>query len=437
MSKENGLVETAKALFEDYFREYYSINKNVQSVNFYDMKQGKGCFAVVEYRGFLQYIAFYDRLPLTVDTAVINTCFEFDNLSRKIVCHLDTILDFLDSDDISFYTYSNCTTDELIFSKLDLIMSATEKYFDKLIEISCDSEKLDDLCLNYCSSEDFENAFDDDYVLYREKCENLNEFYLSLKAMQSVGELSNAFEKRAYRVLNNMSVAQRRRLQRAEKKQTEYSAANKFYLYAPTVLVVLFFVVGSIVLGFYLDKYVVNVGWIGKGYGYTGVACGLIGVSLSLIALMLNFDRPLCKLITPKSHYEDILQMIKAEEAPKVFSIICIVFAIVVSIVISVFFLFTGIGLTEDYKIVERKYAFSPVCEYSLEDTEIAIIKGTIDDWEYLEYTDTAYAFKLNGEWVEFGVAPKEAQTIIETAIEKYDKDVNVYNTVESIPLNE
>ena len=126
----------------------------------------------------------------------------------------------------------------------------------------------------------------------------------------------------------------------------------------------------------------------------------------------------------------------KAEEAPKVYVVICTVFGIVVSIVISVFFLFTGVGVTEDYNIVERKYTFSPVCEYSLEDTEIAIIKGTTDDWGYSEYTDTAYAFKINGEWVEFGVASKEAQTIIETAIEKYDKDVSVYRTVDSIQPN-
>lgn len=431
------LIKSAKASFENYFCEYYSINKNVKSVNYYDMKRGNGCYAIVEYRGFLQYIAFYNRLPLTDKTGVINTCFEFDNSGKKTVCHLDTILDFLDSDDISFYTYPKCSTDELIFSKLDLIMSATEKYFDKIVEIAGDGEKLNDLCLNYSSSADFESAFDDDYMLYSEKCENLNEFYLSLKAKQTVGEISNPFEKRAYRVLENMSVAQRRRLQRAEKKQTEYSAVNKLYLYAPQAFVLLFFIVGSIVLGIYLDKYVVNVGWIGKQYYYTGVACGLIGVSLSLIALMLNFDRPLCKLITPKSHYEDVLQMLKVEAAPKVFSIICTVFSIIVSVVISVFFLFTGVGVTEDYNIAERKYTFSPVCEYSLEDTEIAIIKGTTDDWGYSEYTDKAYAFKINGEWVEFGVASKEAQTIIETAIEKYDKDVNVYSTFDSVPLNE
>lgn len=430
------LIKLVKTSFEDYFCEYYSINKNVQSVNYYDMKRGNGCYAVVEYRGFLQYVSFYNRLPLTDKTAVIKTCFEFNNLGNKFVCHLDTILDFLDSDDISFYTYPNCSTAELIFSKLDLIMSATEKYFDKIVEISGDSEKLDDLFLNYSSSADFESAFDDDYMLYCEKCENLNEFYLSLKAKQSVGEISNPFEKRAYRVLDNMSVAQRRKLQRTVKKQTEYSAVNKLYLYAPQAFVVLFFIVGSIVLGIYLDKYVVNVGWIGKQYGYSGVACGLIGVSLSLIALMLNFDRPLRKLITPKEHYGDVLQMLKAEEAPKVYVVICTVFCIVVSIVISVFFLFTGVGVTEDYNIVERKYTFSPVVEYSLEDTEIAIIKGTTDDWGYSEYTDTAYAFKINGEWVEFGVPSKEAQTIIESAIEKYDKDVNVYNTVDSILPN-
>lgn len=430
------LINSVKTSFEDYFCDYYSINKNVQSVNCYDMKRGKGCYAVVEYRGFLQYVSFYNRLPLTDNNAVINTCFEFDNSGKKILCHLDTILDFLDSDDISFYTYPNCSTDELIVSKLDLIMSASEKYFDKIVEISGDSEKLNDLCLNYSSSADFESAFDDDYMLYSEKCKNLNEFYLSLKAKQSVGEISNPFEKRAFRVLDNMSVAQRRKLQRTVKKQTEYSAVNKFYLYAPQAFVVLFFIVGSIVLGIYLDKYVVNVGWIGKQYGYSGVACGVIGVSLSLIALMLNFDRPLCKLITPIEHYGDVLQMLKAEEAPKVFTVICIVFGVVVSIIISVFFLFTGVGVTEDYNIVERKYTFSPVCEYSLEDTEIAIIKGTTDDWGYSEYTDTAYAFKINGEWVEFGVPSKEAQTIIETAIEKYDKDVNVYNTVDSILPN-
>ena len=52
------LIKSAKASFEDYFCEYYSINKNVKSVNYYDMKRGNGCYAIVEYRGFLQYIAF-------------------------------------------------------------------------------------------------------------------------------------------------------------------------------------------------------------------------------------------------------------------------------------------------------------------------------------------------------------------------------------------
>ena len=62
------LIKSAKASFEDYFCEYYSINKNVKSVNYYDMKRGNGCYAIVEYRGFLQYIAFYNRLPLTDKT---------------------------------------------------------------------------------------------------------------------------------------------------------------------------------------------------------------------------------------------------------------------------------------------------------------------------------------------------------------------------------
>lgn len=433
MSKDNDFIKAVRKTFERYFSNYYSTNKNVQSINYYNMEKAMGYSAVLEYKGFKQYVNFYKQIPLTDNMAVINTCFEFSYSGTRYLCHFDSLLDYLDSDDISFYTYPHCSTDEMIWEKLDIIMSATEKHFDDIKRIA-DSDEEKEKLYNYSSnfSDKIEKAFDFDYMTYYEDFYNLNEYYITLKAKYKGGKINNPFEKRVFRVLSNMSYSERKKLERSRRKQINYSKMDRVYLYGPQVFVIVVFIIGFVALGIHLDK-TINADWIGKQYGYTAIAFSLIGIVLSVVALSLNIEKPLYKLIVPKEHFEDFSQMQNAEESPKIYTILFIAFGVVVSAIIFTFFAFTGTAVTEDFKIVDRQYVFSSVSEYPMESTDIAIVKGSTDNNGYYEYIGTAYAFKLDDEWVDFGVPTGKAKKIIETAIEKYDRDVPVFDSIDDI----
>lgn len=429
----NDVIALAKDSFKRYFSEYYQLNKNVQSVSYHNIQNNKSFSAVIEYKKFTQYVNFYKSILHTNNTAVINTCFEFDNFGKKAIFHFDTILDYLDSDDISFYTFPHCATNSAICSKLDIIMSATEKYYDIIVEIANNNEKLSDICNNFSCFNDLSYAFDYDFMTYYKQFYNINELYLMLKSKQGINGLTNPFEKRVYRVLDNMNIAQRKKLERNQKTQESYAVLDKIYMYVPQILIILLSVVGSVLLGIYLDKNVINPEWIGKEYGYTGLVFGIFGVVIGVILLLINIDKPLYKIIVPKNHYEEFMQILNVEEAPKgQIGFVCLL-GIIVAVIMSINFAFTGVAVTKNYEIVKRDLCFSSVSHYPMESTEIAIIKGYYDNSGYYEYIEPAYAFKLNDEWYDFGVANNEAKHIIEDAIEKYNKEVNVYKSIDHI----
>lgn len=434
MSKENEVLKLVRKTFDDYFSSYYMQNKAVQGVTPYNMERGAGCSVIIQYDGFRQYVNFYKHIPLTDNMAVINTCFEFTYTGVPFYCYFDTVLDYLDSDDISFYNFPHCATEEAIREKLDLIMSATQKSFDSLLDIVNNEVKKSDLKTNFNSFSKFEKATDLDYLEHYKDFYSVNEFYLNLKLKAGKDDtLIDPFEKRAYRVLGSMTISQRRGLEKAYRKKANYATLDKVYMYVPQLLILVLSIGLSVFLGIYLDKNVINPQWIGKSYGYTGLAFGIVGVTIGLALLMLNIDKPIYKLIVPKEHYEDFMIMLKAEESPKLYSALVMVLAIIASCIFVIFFAFTGMAVTDDYNIVSRAHCFSQVQEYDMKDIEIAIVKGTNDTNGYNEYIEDAYAFKLDGEWVEFGVPNAKAQQVIQEGIEKYNKQINTYKSIEDI----
>lgn len=434
MSKENEVLKLVRKTFDNYFSSYYMQNKAVQSITPYNMEKGAGCSVIIQYDGFRQYVNFYKHIPLTDSMAVINTCFEFTYTGVPVYCYFDTILDYLDSDDISFYNFPHCASEEIIKEKLDIIMSATQKNFDSLLDIANNEVKKSDLKTNFHSFSKFEKATDFDYLEHYKDFYSVNEFYLNLRLKAGKDDtLIDPFEKRVYRVLGSMTMSQRRAFEKANRKKTNYATLDKIYMYVPQLLVLALSIGLSAFLGMYLDKNVINPDWIGKSYGYTAIAFGIVGLTIGLILLILNIDKLIYKIIVPKEHYDDFMIMLKAEESPKIYTALVLALSVVASCIFITLFSFTGMAVTDDYNIVSRAYCFSQVQKYDMNNTEIAIVKGTNDTDGYNEYIGDAYAFNLDGEWVEFGVPNAKAQQIIQGGIEKYNKQINTYKSIEDI----
>jgi hypothetical protein len=200
----------------------------------------------------------------------------------------------------------------------------------------------------------------------------------------------------------------------------------------PYFVIAVIFAVLFVILGIHIDK-MLYPNWIGKDYGYTGLSFGISGIFLSLLFSSVVIKK-IYKIFVPKKHYNNVMIIYEGEKASKKAVVFFVVLCVFVSVLFFNVMAFTGIAVTENETVVNKDFAFSKVVEQPLEDTEIAIVKGSYSGkYGYSVYADTAYAFKVDDEWIDFGIPNEEAKEIIENAIEKYDKSVKTYREVNDI----
>ncbi len=442
-------IKNIDTLFREYFNEYYLSNRKIKNIFFYSMDNNLGYSAVLEYKNFRQYVSFfYDYF--SIENAVVNSCFEFAIDGRKFLCNFDDVFDVTDSEDLSFYTYSNCFENEAVVSSLGCIMSATEKYFALLNSIACsDFLKEKYIKENYGVSENLnsiiENAIDVTYVtyykLFLQANESIDDYYKYLKKelakLYHKNQLDTLYEKRAYRVLNNLSEKDIKQLDKELEKADRISKSDRFLMYLPMLILAVIFAIAFGIIGYHIDENIF-IDCIGKKHYSSLVAFGFSGACVSLIISVL-LPNSVYKLFVKKDRYDSFIRMVNMQDiqGPFAFKAIVYAFIIIAVLVIAMFFTvvfcFNGIAFKTD-SIVYKEYAFSEMQRYSFEQTEIAIVEGSYNEGEYSSYIGTAYAFKLGDEWYDYGVPDgNEVVLLIESNIEKYDKNVKIYKSIEDI----
>lgn len=451
-SKKNNAEEFSfvQKEFQEYFNAYYGNHREVKHIDYRFMDNDLGYSAVIEYASFRQHINFfYDYC--SVSKAVVNSAFEFSYNNKSFVCAFDDVLDMIDSDDLWFYTYANCFDTERLNTALGKIMTATQKYFSQLNNISSNNSlKKKYIEENYeyedKDNEEFGNKseflFDITYV-WNFKVLNtfqdyIEDYYAWLKKDLAKkfrkNELDTMYEKRAFRVLNNLSKADMKRLDRKLKNEEKISAKNKFLIYLPFIINALVFMVVFAVVG-----YKINMSVFENCVGSDNLSCAFsfafAGIWISIIVSSL-LPHSVYKLVVKKENYDSFIRMVNAQDIHDTtgMKVLKYGFLIVSCLAIALFFIFVfcfnGIAFSGD-KIVYKEYAFSQKEVYSFEDTDIAIVKGSRDGNGYSEYTDTAYAFCLDGEWFEYGVpADEKSKELILYNIDKYNKDIKTYDDI-------
>lgn len=368
---------------------------------------------------------------------MVNSCFEFENGGQRFLCHFDDILDATDSDDLSFYTYPKCPTAKMMKTALFEIMTATEKYYSDIVSVAKNDNLKSMLSERYSYEGGYinkiENALDTPFITVNSEYGNdLGEYKRYLKTAAKMNKLDDCFEKRAYRVLSKKNYSEIKAQQKELKDKTNYSKNDKLYMYIPYVFNTVIFGALISVLGIVIEKHIYS-DWIGKDNGYTWFVFLLIGLSVGVI-FTLFFGRYIYRLIVPNRHYEEFAKIIEAESVPKSWDVLIVVLLFAVCLLFFTFMGFNGMAVTADGEIVNKDYAFSKVQHYSLQDTDIALLTGGYDDdGYYYDYDKSVYAFCLDGEWVEFNTNSDEAISIIEDAIDKYDKQVITADSAEEL----
>lgn len=431
-------IEQAQTVFSEFFKEYYNTNHNVKNIKYSSMDDGSGYYVILEYENFSQFVNYYANSALSDEPALVNSCFEFEYKSKRFLCHFVDVLNAADSDDLSFYTYPKCAKDEDIKNAAESIMSATEKYMDDLNRISSSDELKKNIYHKYIDEEDeydeyldcVEEMWDEDYFLY-EASNTLDELRKILNRNYKKGKLEEGFETRAYRVLSGLDRSEIKQRQKNIEKHHNYSKKDRILMYSPYVAAAIVFAIAFGFMGYYLDKNMFSQ-YIGKDHWETALAFAIAGALAS--AIFIGFlEKPIYKLIVKKDYYEEFMQVVRAEAAPKWLEAVAYALVIVIDVFLICIFCFNGVFFTHNGEIVNKKYAFSQAETYSFEDADIAAIEGTYDSDGYSEYIDTAYAFRLDGEWVEYGVADDDAKSIIENSIKKYDKNIIQAETFEDL----
>lgn len=430
--REKEAYELAKKIFDDYFSRLAVKNRNIRYITYQekaDENNQRVYSAVLDYGDFRQYVNFYEK---DMGNAFINCAFELD----KCLCHFGEILNVIDSDDLSFYSFPMCYNEKLILSALDKIMRATEKYMPDILAIADSAEMQERVYNNLAEYVDKETIaekdvltdYDEQYFVFDAVIFNIDEgyqdFLRSLKRKKKKGKLTDSYEIRAERVLSKLSRKELREVHKKVKKTN----ADKFYLYIPYVIFALIF---AVIFGFIGVKIQLSLydGYIGVDYFSSALGFGVAGASLS-VAFTSMINEKIYKIIVPKSRKDHFDMILELEKSPSQMQ--GMIFAILGTTAIAVFFIvmFTcsGFGF-KDNEIRHREYLFEPFETYCFEDVEMAEIKGTADDGGYSEYMDTAYAFKLDGEWYEYGVPDIEAKELIESNIEKYGMQLKTAET--------
>lgn len=429
--REKEAYKLAKKVFDDYFSRLAMENRNIKYITYQekaDEKNQRVYSAVIDYDDFRQYVNFYEK---DMGNAFVNCAFEFD----KYLCHFGEILNIIDSDDLSFYSYPMCYNEKLIVSALDNIMGATEKYMSDIVSIANSAEiqeRIYNTLAEYVDEEtiaekDVLTDYDEQYFIYDALIFSLDEgyqdFLRSLKRKKKKGKLTDAYEIRAERVLSKLSKKELKNVHTKIKK----TSADKFYMYIPYVIIAIILAVIFSVIGVKIQISLYD-GYIGVDYFSSLLGFGAAGASLSVLLTSL-INEKIYKIIVPKSKKDHFDMMIEHEKCSSSGTIFVIISTIAIAAFFIVMFTCSGFGF-KDNEIRHREYIFEPFETYYFEDVEMAEIKGTVDDGDYLEYGDTAYAFKIDGEWFDYGIPDDDAKKLIESNIEKYNKQLKTADSI-------
>lgn len=442
MKKNDNKTQEYGNIFEEYFNTYYTENRDVKNISYREMNDEKGksigISAELEYDNFIQYVnVFWDaEAPFTV-----NACFKFHSRLTDYLCHFCDVLDYYDSDDISCYTYTHCLDKQKTINALDCIMNATKKYWDKLNEIAltpqisqsifdevyCDDIDLEDL--EEFPLDKVEDSADFTFFTY-ELIFKRDELKRHLSHLAKKGKLETKFEKRAYRVLSSESYSETKSKEKNRKRSHSFDRTDSFVIGFIFVVFVLVFGAVFAYLGYRLELQLMSE-WIGRKHFDTCFAFFGAGAFIGMLVLAL-IPVEWFKPILPKKRYDALASFEQTQNISLVGKIIISVIVIIIAAFFITFFSLNGIGLNDNQEILYKEYAFSQTQAYSLKDTDIAIVKG-YQSKGYNEYSDTAYAFKIDGEWIDYGVPDNKASQIIEKVIKDNGKTVNTYDTVGDI----
>ncbi len=422
-------IEQAQTVFSEFFNAYYNTHHNIKNIKYNPMHDGGGYYVILEYENFSQYVNYYTNSALSDEPALVNTCFEFVYKNNRFLCHFVDILNAVDSDDLSFYTYPKCAKDDDIKKAVNNIMSASEKYMDDLNRISSSDGLKKKIYCKYIDEDDeydeyldsIEDMWDDDYFIY-EASITLDELRKILNRNYKKGKLEEGFETRAYRVLNGLDRREMKQRQKNIEKHHKYSKKDSILMYSPYVVAAIIFAIAFGFIGYYLDKNMFAQ-YIGKEHFDTVLAFGFVGAITSVV-FMGFLIKNIYRIIVKKDYYDEFMQVVRAETAPKWLEAVSYALIIALDVFLICFFCFNGVFFTQNGEIAKKDYAFSQMETYSFDDIEIAAIEGSYDKYGYSEYIDTAYAFKLDGEWVEYGVPNDDTKGIIENSINKFNKNV-------------
>ncbi len=437
-------IESVKITFVHFFNDYYNNHREIKNVSYKEMENNQGYCAVLEYKNFTQYVNYFSDY-FSFDKAVVNSCFLF-HLNKPFICNFDDVLDMADSDDLSFYTYSNCFKDDAVLSAISNIMSATEKHRPHLYSIaSSDFLKKKYIKANFSEDEEWIACVEDnvDAVYFSYKINgDADDYYTYLKKelvkQYRKNQLDTMYEKRAYRVLNHLTKSDIKKLEKDIESANKMSKKDKFLMYLPLLINAVLFLFLFAVIGYKLDEQVF-ADCVGANHLKSAFGFGIAGVWVSL-AVSLLLPNSIYKWIVKKENYDSFIRMVKAQDiqVKKIYRTLIYAFLILACLAAALFFIFVfcfnGIVFNDD-AIVYKEYAFSEQQIYSFEDTDIAVVEGSYDsDGWYAEYDETAYAFCLDGEWVEYGVpADEPSGSMIQKNIEKYNKSVRIYQSIRDI----
>ena len=432
LAKTIKLVEES---FKKYFYEYYQLHSEVKRVSYYTMKDDMGFSAIIDYEGFRQYINFYYSNLIVSDNAFINSCFEFEYNKKKFLCHFVDILDSIDSDDLSFYLYPNCTSEDRIRGALNKLMSATQTYFSDIDRIAKSDDLKKPIYENYCDedeiSNEIENTWDYTYDFF-ERYDSLDELKKYLNKQNKRGNLEDGYEKRAYRVLNQMTPDELKSMSKQSKKTKITPIKYKILVSIPYIVFSIVFFILFAILGLFIDKKLYE-NYVGQNTLQSVFIMGVCGVLFAFIfvgILGLKIYKPIVK----KDDFNNFSMMLAANSSSIVLEIILYLGLVAVAAYLLSVFAFNGFAFNEN-EIVYKEYLFSQQQISSFSKTDIAIVKGSYDDdGYYTDYGYDSYAFNINGKWYEYGVPSDEkAQKIIQDNIVKYNKQLKAVESIEDL----
>lgn len=431
--KQKDIPKNIKTAFEDFFNAYYADNHDVKNLSFREMPDGKGYSAVLTYKSFRQYVNYYREI---YGGCSVNTCFEAELDGRAFLCHMVDILNLLDSDDISFYTYPRCYTTERINEALSEIMTATKKYYRAIdtIMLSDGSKKK---LWEFVTAEEYEEPLvNDDLSLPENAYDILNLVYSDLSDVSELkrdlekrarkGKLDNAFEKRAARVLAVMDKKEAKKITRKNAKKRKLTTKEYFIMFLPYLIFMVIFAVPGWFFGLAVDKAVYS-----ELFGRYHFEAEMSGVILFILLSTIPawFIRKRIYKLVLGDRWDDYEAF---DDEQQMGTWLNLFFGALMLGMAAFFFMlaFSGIAFSQNGEIVYRDFEIHPQV-YELSETPIAIIE---EDTDCAEYIDTAYAFKLDDEWVEYGIpADEEAKAIIEKAVSEKETPPKTYRTVDDI----